>query len=199
MKVLIGTNNKAKVKKYGTILNELKIEYCTPKDLNLDLDIEETGNTSEENSIIKAKAYYKATKMPVIVDDCGLVLDKLKPEEQPGVYVIRHNGKRLTDEDAIKFYSDKIKTIGGETTGAFIVAISIADEKGQIHTNVMRHERYFIDKPCKERTEGYPMNSLIYNKETGKYLAQEYEGKAIYKGNSFEKDYEFIKKVLKNN
>lgn len=40
------------------------------------------------------------------------------------------------------------------------------------------------------------MNSLIYIEENNKYLAQIYEGKNIYKGNSFEKDLEFIKKVL---
>ena len=52
MKVLIGTNNKAKIKKYSTILNELQIEYCTPEDLKLNMDIAETGTTPEENSKI---------------------------------------------------------------------------------------------------------------------------------------------------
>lgn len=197
MKVLIGTNNKAKVKKYGTILEKLEIDYCTPKDLNIELDIDETGNSSEENAIIKAKAYYEVARMPLIVDDCGLVLDKLSPQEQPGVYVRRNNGKRLTDEEMITLYSDKINKLGGETKGAFIVAVTIIDENGEIHTNVANHSRLFVGKPCKERTEGYPMNSLIYNKETGKYLAQIYEGENIYKENSFEQDYEFIKKVLK--
>ena len=41
------------------------------------------------------------------------------------------------------------------------------------------------------------MNSLIYNKDTQKYLAEEYEGQKMYKGNSFENDYTFIKSVLK--
>src|SRR5574344_2141772 len=111
MKVLIGTNNKAKVKKYGTILEKLEIDYCTPKDLNIELDIDETGNSSEENAIIKAKAYYEVARMPLIVDDCGLVLDKLSPQEQPGVYVRRNNGKRLTDEEMITLYSDKINKL----------------------------------------------------------------------------------------
>ena len=44
MKVLIGTNNEAKVKKYGIILDELGIEYCTPKELNLSVDVDEKGN-----------------------------------------------------------------------------------------------------------------------------------------------------------
>lgn len=197
MKVLIGTNNKAKVKKYGTILEELGIEYCTPKDLNLDIDVDEIGSTSQENSEIKAKAYYEATKMPVIVDDCGLLIDKFSPENQPGVFVRRYQGKRLTDEELIEIYSKKIEEVGGDTTGAFVIAITIIDENAKMYTNVLRHERYFISKPCEARTEGYPMNSLIYNKDTQKYLAEEYEGQKMYKGNSFENDYTFIKSVLK--
>ena len=197
MKVLIGTNNKAKVKKYGTILEELGIEYCTPKDLNLDIDVDETGSTSQENSEIKAKAYYEATKMPVIVDDCGLLIDKFSPGNQPGVFVRRYKGKRLTDEELIEIYSKKIEEVGGDTTGAFVIAITIIDENAKMYTNVLRHERYFISKPCEARTEGYPMNSLIYNKDTQKYLAEEYEGQKMYKGNSFENDYTFIKSVLK--
>ena len=55
MKVLIGTNNKSKIKKYGTIFDELGIEYCTPADLSINIDIQESGNTPEENSKIKAR------------------------------------------------------------------------------------------------------------------------------------------------
>lgn len=196
MKVLIGTNNKAKVKKYGTMLEKLGIEYCTPNDLNLNIEIDENGNTSEENSKIKAKAYYDVAKMPVLVDDSGLILDKLSENDQPGVYVRRYNGKRLTDEELIQVYSKKIEEVGGETTGAFIIAVSIIDENGELHTNVIRHERLFVSTPCEERVEGYPMNSLIYDKESGEYLAQGYEGEKIYKHNSFEKDCNFIKSVL---
>ena len=197
MKILIGTNNAAKVKKYGTILKELNIEYCTPKDLNLNITINETGITPEENSKIKAQAYYKATNMPVLADDSGLIIEGLPKEKQPGVYVRRKDGKRLTDEEWINEYSKLIENIGGEAEGAFIIAITIIDENGNAHTNCLRHSRYFVSKPCKARNEGYPANSLIYDKKTGKYLAEEYEGKNIYKGNSFENDYNFIKNTLK--
>ena len=196
MKVLIGTNNKAKIKKYSTILNELQIEYCTPEDLKLNMDIAETGTTPEENSKIKVKAYYEATHMPTIVDDSALIIDGLPEDKQPGVFVRRHNGKRMTDEESITLYSKEIEELGGKTTGTFIIALSVVDKNCNIHTNVINHDRVFVSKPCKARNEGYPMNSLIYNEKTGKYLAETYEGQNIYKGSSFEKDYEFIKSVL---
>ena len=196
MEILIATKNKGKIKKYSTMLNLLNIKYKTLNDFKDDIDVEENGDTPNENSIIKAKAYYKAFNMPVLADDCGLILDKLSSDKQPGVYVRRHNGKILTDEEMIQIYSKEIEKVGGETTGGFVIAITIIDENGNIYTNEKKHERLFVSKPCQERIAGYPMNSLIYNKETGKYLAQEYEGKNIYKGNSFENDLEFIKSVL---
>lgn len=199
MEILIATKNEAKIKKYSTMLNVLGIQYKTLKDFNVDIEVEETGNTPKENSIIKAKAYNKAFNMPVLVDDSGLILDKLPLDKQPGVFVRRHNGKELTDEEIISLYSNEIKNVGGETTGAFVIAITIIDKDGEIHTNEKRHDRLFISTPCLERNPGYPMNSLVYDKETNKYLAQIYEGSNIYKGSSFENDIEFIKSVLGGN
>ena len=196
MKVLIATKNEGKIKKYSTMLSVLGIEYKTLNDFDNNINVEEHGNTPKENSIIKAKAYYQAFNMPVLVDDCGLILDKLPTEKQPGVFVRRHNGRVLTDEEMIQMYSKEIEDIGGETTGGFVIAITIIDKEGNVHTNEKKHDRLFVSKPCKEKTPGYPMNSLIYNKQTGKYLAQVYEGQNIYKGNSFENDLEFIKSVL---
>lgn len=197
MEILIATKNEAKIKKYSTMLNTLGIGYKTLKDFDKDIDVEETGNTSKENAIIKAKAYYKAFNVPVIVDDSALILDKLPPEKQPGVFVRRaSDGRRMSDEELINLYSKEIEEVGGETTGSFMIATSIVDEKGNIYTNERKHDRLFVSKPCQERNLGYPMNSLIYDKETNTYLAQVYEGQNIYKGNSFGNDLEFIKKVL---
>ena len=195
--ILIATKNKAKIKKYSTMLNTLDIKYKTLEDFENDIEVEENGYTPKENSIIKAKAYYEAFNMPVLVDDCGLVLDKLPPEKQPGVFVRRTNdGRRMSDEEMIQIYSKEIEAIGGETTGGFVIAIIIIDEQGNTHTNELKHDRLFISKPCKERVPGYPMNSLIYNKEKQRYLAQAYEGENIYKGNSFENEVIFIKSVF---
>lgn len=199
MEILIATKNEAKIKKYSTMLNVLGVKYKTLKDFDTSIEVEETGNTPKENSIIKAKEYYKVFKMPILVDDSGMFLDKLPLDKQPGVFVRRHNGKELTDEEIIKLYSEEIEKIGGETTGAFIIAITIIDEKGNINTDETKHNRLFVSTPCIERNPGYPMNSLVYDKENNKYLAQIYEGSNIYKGSSFENDLKFIKSVLGGN
>lgn len=198
MKVLIATKNAGKIKKYSEMLKEIGIDYCTLHDIDVNVNVEETGKTVEENSILKAKAYYQATNMPLIVDDSGMELYGLSNEKQPGVYVRRrHDGKELTDEEIIDFYSKEIEEIGGNTDGAFNIAITVIDNKGETHTKTTKHERYFVSKPCFERTKGYPMNSLIYDKEKGRYLAQIYEGKTILNENkNAQKELNFISKAL---
>lgn len=197
MKVLIATKNAGKIKKYSEMLKEIGADYCTLHDIDINVEVEETGKTVEENSLIKAKAYYEATKMPLIVDDSGMELYGLSREKQPGVYVRRHDGIELTDEEIINFYSKEIEEIGGFTDGAFNIAITVIDDKGKAHTKTTKHERYFVSKPCTERTKGYPMNSLIYDKEKGKYLAQIYDGKTILNENkNAQKELNFINEAL---
>jgi len=197
MKVLIATKNKGKIDKYSNILKMLNIEYCTLCDFDIDVNIEETGNTTTENSIIKAKAYYNAFEMPILVDDSGLVIDKLSEDKQPGVFVRRHNGKELSDEEIIDLYSNEIQNVGGESTGSFIISVAIVDEMGNIYTKETKHTRLFVSKPDANRIPGYPLSSLIYDKATGMYMTEKQaRGINVYQESSFGEEIEFIKSVL---
>lgn len=57
MKLLFATTNPAKVRKYKKALEEREIELITLKDLDFELNIEESGKNAIENAYIKAKAY----------------------------------------------------------------------------------------------------------------------------------------------
>lgn len=200
MKVLIATKNKGKIEKYSTILKKLNISYCTLDDMNINIEIEENGNTTTENAIIKANAYYNKVHMPVLTDDSGLIIDNLPKEKQPGVFVRRYNGKVLTDEEIIELYSKEIEEIGGESTGAFVISIAIVDEKGNVHTKETKHQRLFISKPDINRVPGYPLSSLIYDIETNMYMTEKKKkGIEIYTESSFVEECEFIKSVLGGN
>jgi len=197
MKVLIATKNKGKIEKYSGILNSLGIDYCTLNDINLDIEINENGNTTTENAIIKAKAYYEKFKFSVLADDSGLIIDKLSKEKQPGIFVRRHNGKELTDEEIIELYSKEIEKVGGESTGAFVISIAIIDEEGNIHIKETKHKRLFISKPDTNRIPGYPLSSLIYDKKTRMYMTEKKKkGIRIYTEATFGEEGEFIKSIL---
>lgn len=197
MKVLIATKNKGKIEKYSGILESLGIDYCTLEDINLDIEINENGNNTTENAIIKAKAYYERLKSPILADDSGLIIDKLPEDKQPGVFVRRHNGKELSDEEMIELYSSEIEKVGGESMGAFIISIAIIDGNGNIHTKETRHNRLFVSKPDSNRVPGYPLSSLIYDKETNMYMTEKKKkGIKIYTEATFGEEGEFIKSVL---
>ena len=199
MKVLIATKNKGKIEKYSSILKKIGLDFYTLNDIDLDLQINENGETTTENAIIKARGYFEKVNTPVLADDSGLIIDKLPPEKQPGIYVKRHNGKELNDEEILNLYSKEIEEVGGESTGAFVISISIIDENGNIHTKETKHKRLFVSEPDTNRIPGYPLSSLVYDKETNMYMTEKKKkGIKVYEEDKFKDEYDFIKGVLKN-
>ena len=200
MKVLIATKNKGKIEKYSSMLKDLNIDFLTLDNVDLDIEIEENGKNTTENAIIKAKANYNEVKIPVLTDDSGLIIDKLPKEKQPGIFVRRHNGRDLLDEEIIQLYSKEIEKVGGESTGAFVISIAIIDEEGNIHTKETKHRRLFVSKPDTNRIPGYPLSSLIYDKETKMYMTEKKKKRIkIYTETTFGEEGEFIKSVLGGN
>lgn len=106
MKFVLASKNKGKLKEISKILGKLNIEVCLESDLGIDIDVDETGTTFEENSLLKAKAVMKATNMPTIADDSGLCVDALNGE--PGVYSARYGDKSLDDEGRCKLVLTKM-------------------------------------------------------------------------------------------
>ena len=200
MKLLLATKNKGKIAKFGAMLTQLGIDWCSLYDINANnsITVEETGSTVEENSIIKAKAYYEAYSMPVLCDDSGLIIEKFPPEKQPGIYVHRHNGNELTDLEIIDIYSKELELVGGESDGYFIVSLTIIDENGKLHNKTFKSHRYFISKPSDIVVENFPLRSLIYYKDYNKYMSQmRVEEAELAEGQVTIDEKEFIRSILK--
>ena len=89
IKLLIGTNNKGKLKEIRNLLPK-NIKIYSPKQLKIKSPIE-NGETFEENSLIKAKYFSKKTKMICLSDDSGLEIDMLNGD--PGIFSARWGGK----------------------------------------------------------------------------------------------------------
>lgn len=117
MKIIFGTTNKRKVSDLMGVIKELNldIEVLSLSDINWNLgEIEETGQTIEENSLIKAKAIYdfcleKNINYPIITDDAGLFVHHLNGE--PGVYTARYADKELADNKELPKYYGVIKLL----------------------------------------------------------------------------------------
>ncbi|MCI8575011.1 MAG: non-canonical purine NTP pyrophosphatase, partial [Bacilli bacterium] len=130
MKVLFATTNQAKVLKYKKVLEEHGIELITIKDLDFKLDIEENGKNAIENAYIKAKAYWDITHIPTIGMDNNLFIEELPDDKQPGTYVRRVNGKELTDDEMIMYYSNLVKEYGGKLTAKWVYGMVICNNTG---------------------------------------------------------------------
>ncbi len=110
---LIATSNLGKMAIYAQIFDEFGVQYCSLRDLKVDIEIEENGETELENAMIKAKSYHEVTGLPVLANDSGLIIEKFAPEDQPGVFVRRYGGRELTDQETINIFSKKLTAVGG--------------------------------------------------------------------------------------
>ena len=90
IKLLIGTNNKGKLREIRSLLPK-NLEICSTSDFKIKSPIE-NGKTFKENSLIKARYFSKKLKMICLSDDSGLEIDVL--DGDPGIYSARWGGKR---------------------------------------------------------------------------------------------------------
>lgn len=194
MKVLFATTNPAKVGKYKKALEEKGIELITIKDLNFKLDIEENGKDAIENAYIKAKAYYEATGITTIGMDNNLFIEELPDKMQPKTHVRRVNGKELTDDEMIEYYTNLVKEYGGKLTAKWVYGMVICDNNRKEEYSWTKDHFYFVDKPCEKRKQGYPLDSISIVPEFNKYLVEltEEDKKQYKKKDNIDNVIEFI-------
>ena len=89
-KLLVGTNNKGKLREISNLLPK-NLKIYSPYDLKIKSPVE-SGKTFEENSLIKARYFFKKSKMTCLSDDSGLEVDIL--DGDPGIYSARWGGKK---------------------------------------------------------------------------------------------------------
>ena len=107
MKLVLASKNKKKLVEMNDILSHLGIEVCSEAEAGVDVEVEETGPTVEENSRLKAEAVRKASGMPAIADDSGLCVDVLNGA--PGVYSARYGGEGLDDTGRYRLLLENMK------------------------------------------------------------------------------------------
>ena len=170
MKVLFATTNPAKVKKYADELAKRGIELKTIKDIGINLNIEENGKNAIENAYIKAKAYYDKTGITTIGMDNNLYIEGLTQDKQPGTHVRRVNGKELTDDEMLEYYTNLVHKYGGKLTAKWVYGMVIYNGKEKKEYSWSKSNFYLVDKPCEKRNPGYPLDSMSIMPECNKYF-----------------------------
>jgi XTP/dITP diphosphohydrolase len=95
MRFVLASNNARKLEELRQILSQMGHEVLSQREAGLNLTVEETGTTFEENARLKARGASAALGLPVIADDSGLMVDAL--DGAPGVYSARYGGESLDD------------------------------------------------------------------------------------------------------
>ncbi|MBQ8408659.1 MAG: non-canonical purine NTP pyrophosphatase [Clostridia bacterium] len=176
MRVLIGTTNPSKVRRFEELLSGYGYEFCTLSDLGIDAEPDEAGKTPEENAIIKARFYGRFCDR-VVCNDSGLYFDSLPldDERQPGLNIRAPHGKRLDDEEIIKYYSELVHSLGGRALAYYLDGIAIYN-CGKISSYMENSEAtrasafYMVDKVADARHPGWPLDSISINRNTMNYF-----------------------------
>jgi XTP/dITP diphosphohydrolase len=166
---LIATKNKGKLEEYIEILSELPINIISYKDVGDELEIEETGETFEENAMLKAKTAFKEFKCPVIADDSGLAVDCLNG--RPGVYSARYAGENSTSGEKNEKLLKELENVPDEKrTARFICAIAVVYDENTCFT--VRGEVEGIIPDCPKGKNGFGYDPVFYIPELNKTMAQ---------------------------
>ena len=131
MKMVLASKNQKKMKEMNEILSTMGVEVCLQADVGIDIDVEETGTTFEENSLLKAKAVMEASGLPAIADDSGLCVDALNGA--PGVYSARYGGEGLDDTGRYKLLLANMPK-GEARTAKFVSVITCCFPNGDVLT-----------------------------------------------------------------
>jgi len=107
MKFVLASKNPNKLKEMREILTGLDLEVVSEAEVGVDVEVEETGSTFEENSLLKAKAVCKASGLPAIADDSGLCVTALGGG--PGVYSARYGGENLSDKERYQLVLNSLR------------------------------------------------------------------------------------------
>lgn len=107
MKLVLASKNAHKLVEMKDILSQLGMEVVLESDVGVDVDVEETGATFEENAYLKAHAVMEASGLPAIADDSGLCVDALNGA--PGVYSARYGGPGLDDAGRYKLLLENMR------------------------------------------------------------------------------------------
>lgn len=164
--IIVASNNQGKIREIQDILKGYKI--ISMKDIGIDIDIEENGETFEENAVIKARAIAKMTKKLCIADDSGLCMEAFGGF--PGIKTARFLGENATQAERNNYIVEKVQGLPKEKRRSkFVCTIAVAIPEKEEKTFTGELEGYISTQI---KVEGGFGVDPIFELEDGKTLAE---------------------------
>ncbi|OUQ78216.1 XTP/dITP diphosphatase [Flavonifractor sp. An100] len=182
--LVLASKNPKKLVEMNAILSQLGVEVCSESEAGVDVEVEETGTTFEENSLLKARAVMEASGMPAIADDSGLCVDALNGA--PGVYSARYGGEGLDD---VGRYRLLLENMRGQMprTAKFVSVITCCFPNGDVITARGECPGTIAFSPMGEGGFGYdPVFFLPSLKKTFAQLSPEEKNAISHRGKALE-------------
>lgn len=186
--VIFASSNQGKIKEVASILEKFHVSVKSLADIGYLDDIEETGDTFEENALIKARAIANRHGLTVIADDSGLEIDALGGA--PGVYSARYAGEPKCDDANIE---KVLKELTGRTdkspfTARFVCVLVVVTPEGEETVVRGTCEGVIIDELRGAGGFGYdPIFYLPEKEKTMAELTQEEKNAISHRAQAFEK------------
>lgn len=183
--LFIATSNSGKIKEFKEMLEPLGYQVLSLKDLQEEIEVEETGTSFEENAILKATTIAKVLNKMVLADDSGLEITALNNE--PGIYSARYMGYDTS-------YKEKnlnlIQRLDGcsDRSARFVCCMALSDPSGNVKTFEGIVEGRIHHEIDGENGFGYdpifyypPYQTTMANLTNGQKHAISHRGKALAK------------------
>lgn len=170
-RVLLATSNPHKIEELRAILAAVPARFVTPDDLGLRLTVAETGETFEQNAVLKALAYADAAGLPALADDSGLEVDALGGE--PGIYSARWAGEGTPYPERFRLLSERRARVPPELwTARYRCAIALAEPapRGLYQVVEGRLEGRLVAEPRGRGGFGY--DPIFYVPSLGRTVAE---------------------------
>lgn len=158
--LLVASNNQHKIKEYQEMFSGYQVKIFSPKELGINVNPDENGETYEENSLIKARALAEFSKMPIIADDSGLNVVALN--NFPGI----HSSRFADSCGGNKYANPKLieKLQGFSDKSAFftcVITLLNVEEKPLVFKGICPGK--ILDKP--EGEGGFGYDPIFYSDE----------------------------------
>ena len=196
MKVVLASKNKHKLEEISQITRKFGMELVLESDLGVDIDVEETGTTFEENSFLKADAVMKATGLSALADDSGIAVDALNGE--PGIYSARYGfDESLDDWGRLQLLLKNTEQVPDDRRQAkFVCVITMVTPDGQ--TIQARGEVHGMLLRAPAGQGGFGYDPIFYYPPLGKSLAEvtaEEKNQVSHRANALNVFYEKLKEA----
>jgi XTP/dITP diphosphohydrolase len=197
-KLLVATRNSGKVREFARLLSDIDFDVVGLDDLGIDLEVEETGSTFEENALLKARAYAEASGELTLADDSGLEVKAL--DGDPGVKSARYGGEGLDDEGRVQLLLKNLESVRGWNRQArFVAVLALVGDQvpGGESTTEGVVDGAIIHEPVGENGFGYdPVFWLASHAKTTAQLSGEDKDEVSHRGNALRQLLPVLEKLV---